>query len=399
MEDVLHQLDAVIQTRYLEKTRAFRQYAKRLEHAHRRRPPIYVDFNGGVVERRGAKDITLPRKLFAEIFEFQDRHEWVDLIDFLLLPRSKRKLGRRESRDPRSAFSKAISDLRQFLKANHLPIAIVESRSVAGGLSFTAEGVSSNVGVALELAELGHNRMERGDIAGAIGYAKQALKIDPDSHLAAILVACVAEVSPSTCDLYESVIRSQTHFTRQMLRLANSIDSLRKGLLDDAIYKAVLERAHSQLSRPRLYLPQLWCYHGKMPTQEVNAYPKLLHLIARYALQRIEPPNESTRNAFRELVAIGEIREILQSFSLRASQMDRESVFQEVELRFWRLLAVDGWVPNCLDITCFADALRQAISSRFRFENSPDGAGRIPTISDIEKFASDEEDDENEDNG
>lgn len=392
---ILQELTQHIQEAYLARIFDFEAFFSRLQHICRCRPRIYLDFKAGQIRQRRSHSIKLPTKLSTRILEFLFRDRSIGLDDFYLLPRSKRTLGSYSQRDQNGSFSKEKSTLRRFLGDNNLPIQIVDCSGPNACCKLACRGVRSNIDEAQEIVECGQNRMELGDSLGAAALANQALQIDPDCQLAAFLAVRTVRVQKYQSDLYEIIIRAQNYLTRSALRLESSVTLLRSVNGNESLHKTLISKTERRLTTLLPYLRSIWQWHEKTASPAIKPYTWALYLLAQYALGVFGRGVISPDEAFGRLLAIPQISDLLQKFANAACDRSADIVADEVKLRFWRLLAIDAWLPDSLDISGYADALNRALSSRLRFSNSPDGAGKMPSISLYDNLVPETEEQEN----
>lgn len=376
VDDIVESVKPLLQEQVAEKMVRLEAIYNRFQHVHRRRPFIYIDFKKLHLLRKGHPSAKLPASLATRTLEYLFRKKHIDLIGFHIIPRMKRSLSSRQSDNLTRSFATEISRLRNIISEKTLPIQLAETKT-KHVWRLAACGVRSNIHVSLEIAENAQHLFEMNTLEGVASMVKQALIIDPDCKLAAIIATRLVRTAKFVTDsLAESIVRAQNCLTRELLVCGSNIDRLDGSLRNRALVGEIITEAHRRISILDRQLHVLWAWQNGLNHENGDQYHKALQLIAQVALAKLRRPEDSSY-AFEQLMDIQEIRKAIDRAARNYSRRNHAIFIAEIQLRIWRHLFVDGWLPPEIGIDNLASSLCEAVRNRLRLSNTPDGAGRI----------------------
>ncbi|MFC1635677.1 hypothetical protein ACFL5Z_12625 [Planctomycetota bacterium] len=375
LEDIVSSIIPKIQIQYIENVVGHESYRDRLQHVRRRRPLIYFDFNNAKLLRRCSPE-RMPDKLAITVLAWLFRNTSITIIDFHLLPRSKRTLCGTGKGDLRKALAVEVWRLQGFIAEDELPIEISSDQNHAY-LRAYARYVNSNINQATELAECAQHQLELDEYERAATLAEQALIIDPDCKLAVSVVHRLIGCQ-SVDRLYRPAVLALGCQTRALLALINNIDRISAFKEEDGLAEEIITKAHERIVLLQRRLRKLWSWLQRSDEVGTDGYSEVLYFIGQAALAKVGRGDISYDDAFRQVMSHPAVSEAINDCVLSKSRRNAEYVRNEIELRFWRLLFVDGWLPAVTTIEGFAGAFHGVMKSRFRVSNTPDGAARIP---------------------
>ena len=364
-----------LQNQYVKAIIGYEAYRDRFQHVQRRRPQIYLDFCNRSLLRRYNHPKPLPPTLATSVLAWLLRNTSIDLVDFHLLPRTKQNILGTKRGNLRKAFTVTISKLRKFISESNLPIEIIKE-PIPGRFKVKSY-VGSNIGKARELAECAQHQLELGKYASAVILTEQALIIDPDCKFAVSVVQRLLGCH-SVDGLYRPGVFALGCQTRDLLALINNIYRISAYKNENGLAEDIFTKARQRVVLLQQRRQKLWSWQLQSNKDVTDAYSEVLYLIGQAALAKIGTGDISYDDAFKQIINQPNISQTLHDYASAKSQKIAKEICDELELRFWRLLFIDGWLPAVATIEDFTSALQDAIRSRYRFSNTPDGAARIP---------------------
>lgn len=390
VEDIVRSIQPLLQSRYYENIFRLRSHLDWLRHVQRRRPQIYLDFHNRRLLRRCNHPKPLPPTLVTTVLAWLLRNTSVDFVDFHLLPRTKQNILSTKRGNLRKAFTVNISKLRKFVSKANLPIEIAEGPT-PGRLKVQSY-VSSNIGEATEIAEHAQRRLESDEYKSAIVFTEQALKTDPDCKLAVSIVHRFLRCRgmDGLYPLALLVLNSQTH---TLLAMVSNISRISTWKDNDSLAEEIIAEAHRRIALLEQRLRKLWSWLERSDRADTDTYSEVLYFIGQAALAMVGRGDMSYDDAFQQLVSQPSILQSIHNCVLTMSPENSECLKSEIEYRFWRLLFVDGWLPTVVNSEGFVSAFQDAMRSRFRVSNTPDGAAKIPGAEYRDDWFQDKEED------
>jgi len=237
----------------------------------------------------------------------------------------------------------------------------------------------SNIHEAKTLAEYTFRHIRDQNYGCATVLANQALIIDPDCLMAARTVIRLLGIFTSDC-LQEATIRAQSCFTRELLILSSNVGHLDQKQVKSKKVIKIIENTCHRMTILTNYLNKIWKCQKSQEHSDYKSYADLLQFIAQNPLSRITKSDLSIDEAFQRLVNMPCIADMIGSMACGRSSKRTEEVISEIQLRFWRLLFYDAWLPPCINVKGFVEAFNEAMRTRLRWSNTPDGIGKTPGV-------------------
>ena len=362
----------------------------RLQHIQRRRPLSYIDFNFNVLYRSAKCPLKLPQTLSVRILECLIRQYIVHEYDFSLLPRAKRVLGNTGPDNPKSSFKTETSRLRTFINKTGLPITVGFDQE-NNRLKLEENYTWSNIQAAQELAECAHHQLSLKNYEMAAVLANAAFRIDPGCELAAKLVCKIMPVvNPD--EIPKLVIRAFNHWIRSLLVNTSNVTSVNEQISDDEIIDETEKQAHRRIGKLDCHLQKLWGWIEGRDHHKSDPYLIISNLIGEAALSKVRGDKIRFNEFFQQIIGRPTIVEAITDAARTRSPRNYETIAIEIQQRFWRLLFIDGWFPPVTTMDDFINAFHEALRTRLRRSNSPDGIGKTPGVQyDDNLYLADEE--------